>query len=217
MGRSSVLGAGLLAATTLPYLTSSETSLREWITKPSAEEEVKDATGAVIETPGSAPSHPNEQHELWHPKLERPEGEPIGDLNEVFRFDVSAGWVLTRWPRVTTRLATLDLNGYRVPLVTGTKENDLAGSLTYYFNPQHQVQRITFLGKTGDPTHFVQMMQSRYQFQRETVPDPSLHVFKVKEGKQTVSEMRIRPVPTVSAAEPRGRFEVALVIERPDL
>jgi hypothetical protein len=212
MGRTSLLGAGLLAAASLPYLSSPNTGLRQWITSPSAEEQAEESKGAVIATPGGS----GEQgHELYHPKLERPEGQPVNDLSEIFRFDISSGWVLARWPRVTTRLSTLDLNGYRVPLVTGTKENDLAGSLTYYFNQHQQVQRITFLGKTGDPTAFVALMTGRFQFVRELVPDPSLYVYKVKAGKQVVSEMRIRPVPTVSAADPRGRFEVARVIERP--
>lgn len=201
-----------MAAASLPYLTSPDSGLRQWISSPAADEEKAAASGAVIATPGG--TH-EQTHELYHPKLERPEGQPVADLSEVFRFDITAGWVLARWPRVTTRLASLDLNGYRVPLVSGIKESDLAGSLTYYFNPQQQVQRITFLGKTGDPTAFVALMTNRFQFERDLVPDPSLYVYKVKKGKEVVSELRIRPVPTVSAADPRGRFEVALVIERP--
>ena len=62
----------------------------------------------------------------------------------------TSAWVLARWPRVSTRLANLDLQGYRVPLVSGTADGDLAGSLTYYFNSQQRVQRITFIGSTGD-------------------------------------------------------------------
>lgn len=78
------------------------------------------------------------------------EGTPVRDLAEVFRFDVTTDWILRHWPRVSTGLAQLQLQGYRVPLVTGTGEADLAGSLTYYFNARQKVQRITFCGTTGD-------------------------------------------------------------------
>ncbi len=61
----------------------------------------------------------------------------------MLRFDVTVEWVMQRWPRVSTGLPYLQLQGYRVPLVTGTKVADLAGSLTYYFNARQQVQRIT--------------------------------------------------------------------------
>ena len=79
---------------------------------------------------------------------------PLPSLAEVLRFDATVDWVLQRWPRVTTGLPYLQLQGYRVPLVTGTGLADVAGSLTYYFNARQQVQRITFRGTTGDPQRF---------------------------------------------------------------
>ena len=48
---------------------------------------------------------------------------------------------MRRWPRVTT-VPQFALAGLRVPLVTGTQIDDLAGSLTYYFDRTDQVQRI---------------------------------------------------------------------------
>ena len=71
---------------------------------------------------------------------------PLPSLAEVLRFDVTVEWVMQRWPRVTTGLPQLQLQGYRVPLVTGTSLSDVAGSLTYYFNARQQVQRITLRG-----------------------------------------------------------------------
>ena len=67
------------------------------------------------------------------------EGVTARDLGEVIRFDGSPEWVMARWPRVTAGLANLDLQGYRVPLVSGTAQDDLAGSLTYYFDRNQQV------------------------------------------------------------------------------
>ena len=48
---------------------------------------------------------------------------PLPSLAEVLRLDVTVEWVLQRWPRVTTGLPQLQLQGYRVPLVTGTKDD----------------------------------------------------------------------------------------------
>ena len=62
----------------------------------------------------------------------------ILNLADAFSMDKTPLWVLQRWPRVSTGGAQLQLQGYRVPLVTGTGEGDLAGSMTYFFNPQQQ-------------------------------------------------------------------------------
>jgi hypothetical protein len=51
---------------------------------------------------------------------------PIVSLAEVLRFDISPDWVMGRFPRVSTVLAELNLDGLRVPLVTGTSPSDLA-------------------------------------------------------------------------------------------
>ena len=74
----------------------------------------------------------------------------IQPLAAVFRCDITPPWVMSQWSRVSTGLAELDLHGYRVALISGTREGDLAGSLTYYFNIQQRLQRITFQGSTGD-------------------------------------------------------------------
>jgi hypothetical protein len=208
MGRPGLLGLGLAAAIGLPYVTSPDSGLRKWANsvaeKPAA---TRTAATAGLSAAGSAPtaSHP----------VTRPEGQPVTHLGEVFRFDVTTGWVLARWPRVTTRLATLDLQGYRVALVTGTKESDLAGSLTYYFNPDQRVQRIAFKGTTGDTRMLVALLSSQFGFVRTATPDPHLHLYQVKEDREVVSELRIHSISTIKSTDPHGRFQVALVIERP--
>lgn len=144
------------------------------------------------------------------------EGTRVGHLGEVLRFNVTSGWVLQRWPRVSTGLAELPLQGYRVPLVTGTKATDLAGSLTYYFNSQQQVQRITFQGTTGDARELVRLLTTRYEFARRLTNDPGLFVYEVAHpGGKPVSVLKIRPARVVKSSDPRQRFEVDLVMERP--
>jgi len=57
-------------------------------------------------------------------------GPPVADFGEIVRFDISPTWVTSRWPRVTTVTAEAGMEGLRVPIVTGTNTDDLAGSLT---------------------------------------------------------------------------------------
>jgi Family of unknown function (DUF6690) len=141
---------------------------------------------------------------------------PAVAMEEVFRFDHTMAWVLGRWPRVSAGLAELDMQGYRVPLVTGGQTDDLAGSLTYYYNQRQRVQRITFFGRTGDARRLVALLSLRHGFVRELDADPSLFLYRVRENRKVISELRIKPNSVVRADAPFSRFDVALLIERPE-
>ncbi|MCS7305511.1 MAG: hypothetical protein NZ602_10450 [Thermoguttaceae bacterium] len=142
---------------------------------------------------------------------------PRLSFDELFRFDLTIREVLARWPRVSASLADLRLQGYRVPVVTGTSETDLAGALTYYFNPYQQLQRITFQGTTGDGRELVEFLCTRYGFQRRLTNDPSLFVYEVPRlGGPAQSYLRLKLAPTLKADQPHQRFDVWLVIERPE-
>lgn len=140
-------------------------------------------------------------------------GPPASDLGEVLRFDVAPAWVTARWARVTTALADTQLDGLRVPLVSGTSETDLTGSLTYYFDKQQQVQRLTFHGTTGNSTRLVQLLSETYEFKRE----PSLggEVYTRKRHGHATSICRIRTAPVLRADMPNSKLEVLLEINRP--
>jgi hypothetical protein len=141
---------------------------------------------------------------------------PTPSMAEAFSFDVTIDWVLRRWPRVSTGLAEVQLQGYRVPLVTGTAASDLAGSLTYYFNNRQQVGRITFHGVTGDAGALVALLTSRYQFARRLTNDPGLILYEtVNADNRSVGQARIRSSSVVSASQPHSRFTVDLTIDRP--
>jgi hypothetical protein len=164
--------------------------------------------------------------ESWAPDVpqvpsaaERPlrrNGALMYDLAEVLRFDVTPDWIVSRWPRVSAGLAHLPLQGYRVPLVTGIAQDDVAGSLTYYFNAAQQLQRITFSGTTGNTRKLVALITSRFGFARRLVNDASVFLYELpdSDGRAT-SFLWIRPARVVRAMEPHRRFEVAFVIERP--
>ncbi|HVX59329.1 MAG TPA: DUF6690 family protein [Pirellulales bacterium] len=141
---------------------------------------------------------------------------PAVPMEEAFRLNLTTAWVLGHWPRVSAALADVDLQGYRTPLITGTQIDDLAGSLTYYFNKRQRVQRITFFGTTGDTRRLVSLLALRHGFVRELNVDPSLFLYRVRENRKVISELRIKPSSIVRADEPRTRFEVALLIERPE-
>ena len=148
---------------------------------------------------------------------ERPPNDvPIHDLADVLRFDLTPDSVVSRWPRVSAGLAYLELQGYRVPLVTGTAEDDLAGALTYYFDPRQQLDRITFHGTTGNPRRLVDLVTSRFGLARRFVNDASVFLYEIPNPTgQATSFLWIRPAPVVKASDPHHRFQVAMVIQRP--
>ncbi|MBN2476740.1 MAG: hypothetical protein JXB62_19170 [Pirellulales bacterium] len=144
------------------------------------------------------------------------EGPRVQDLAEVLRFDVTSDWILRRWPRVSTGLAHLRYQGYRVPLVTGTQATDLAGSLTYYFDPQQKVQRITFYGTTGDARQLVNLLTTRYRFTHRLANDPGLALYEAKSASGRPSGvLSVTSAGIIKASDPHRKFEVELVIERP--
>ncbi len=205
----------LAGAVSAPYLMSSGVGNLTG-SKPASEEQVSADQGAA-RPDGSAPQAISLPTAAGLPApLPAADGAPPAlPIEEVFRFDLTLAWVLGHWPRVSAGLADVDLQGYRAPLVTGTQPDDLAGSLTYYFNKRQRLQRITFFGTTGDTRRLVALLALRHHFVRELGSDPSLFLYRVREERKVVSELRIKPSSIVRADAPRSRFEVALLIERP--
>lgn len=141
-------------------------------------------------------------------------GKPIENMGEVFRFDITPEWVMARWPRVTSSLADIELSGLRVPLVTGIKLDDIAGSLTYYFDKQRRVQRITFVGTTGDAHRLASLVKQHFDLK----PQPTLGIaLYVRQWNRTpVSALRITASPVVRADQPHTRLNIMLELNRPD-
>jgi hypothetical protein len=175
---------------------------------------------AVPETPPSvaAQQASTSAHEVpASPAATVPASRPRSqnaDLGQFINFAVTPAWVLNQWPRVSASLAEIDFQGYRVPLVTGTQEDDLAGSLTYYFDHQQRVARITFAGSTGDPRKLITLVTGQFGFVQDVSDDPAVVVYAVKWNKKSHSELRIRPVKIVRADDPRNRYDIELSIRR---
>lgn len=141
-------------------------------------------------------------------------GAPVADFGEIFRFDVSPSWVMRRWPRVTSTLAEAGLQGLRVPMVTGTRTDDLAGSLTYYFGPNHQMQRLSFEGYTGDPSRLMALVTQHYQMR----PEPTLGagMYVARWNSVPTSVLRLSLAPVISHSSPHAHMHVMMELNRPD-
>jgi hypothetical protein len=135
------------------------------------------------------------------------------EFAEIFRLDINSAWLMAHWPRVTTGLTELDWHGYRVSLTTGTQEDDVAGALTFYYDKEQVIQKMTFRGLTGDPRKLVWFVTTTYEFKREIVQDPAVQLYRLGKGRKP-SELIIRPATVIRADAPHERFEIDFVIYR---
>jgi hypothetical protein len=142
-------------------------------------------------------------------------GSRVDDLREVMRFDISPDWVLQRFARVSTVLADLQLEGLRVPIVTGTRADDLAGTLTYYFDRTGKLQRVTLHGFTGDPNRLVGTMTQNYDMSRE--PSLEAGVYTKRWNGQPVHFLRMTHAPVVYSDAIHQKYTVFLELNQPNL
>ncbi|MBI1900655.1 MAG: hypothetical protein HYS13_06035 [Planctomycetia bacterium] len=140
---------------------------------------------------------------------------PTLNVAELFRFDITKDWILARWAYVSTLTGQTDLVGYRVPVVTGTRGEDVAGSLTYYFDAQDKLQRITFHGTSAEPRPLIFLLVQQYGFQRKESPQPGAYLYQVPWDGKVHSEFSVRPARVLTAAAPHARYEVQVTLGRP--
>ncbi len=142
-------------------------------------------------------------------------GGPIYDLREVLRFDISPEWVMARFSRVTTVLADTELEGLRVPLVTGIGPTDLAGSITYYFDASGKLQRVMLHAFTGDASRVVATMTQFYGLQAE--PSLDAGVYTRRWNATPVHFLRLTRAPIVYSDALHHKLTVYLELNQPDL
>lgn len=179
-----------------------------------------DAWGMAGQTPGNSTGAtgltPSRLHvDPFNPNPHSLDQMPIVSLAEVLRFDISPDWVMGRFPRVSTVLSELNLDGLRVPLVTGTSPSDLAGTVTYYFDQFKRLKRICVQGNVGDPTRYVAELQQAYQMSQE----PSLggNLYVIKWNGAPTSLLHIAPASVVHSDSPYGRFQLFLELNQAGL
>ena len=151
---------------------------------------------------------------------------PTTNLAEIFRFDIYPNWVKKRWERVSNAPATHDgLRGMRVALVTGTNSNDLHGSLTYHFDANQHLQRISFQGWAGDPSRLIKLLVDQFGFKQQGTMAAGLYVAQNWGSKKGVLILQDPNVirsdnPTQQVAmvleinNPKGKIVLSETVER---
>ena len=139
----------------------------------------------------------------------------INSLAEVLRFDIPPAWVMQNFPTVNTGVGDMNLDGLRVPLITGTRPDDLVGTLTYYFDRFQRVQRISLHAVTGDPTRIGNEIQRNYRLQQQPALGGGLYT-TTWNGTPT-SILHITPATVITAEQQNARFTVFLEINQPGL
>ena len=138
---------------------------------------------------------------------------PPVSLEDALRLDISSVWVTSRWSRVNTVAGETDEMGLRVALVSGTQPTDIAGSLTYYFDQRHQLQRITFTGLTGDESRVITHLMNKFGLRPQPTVAAGLYTASAGPGK--TSQAQVNHLPVVHNGATNARAEVAIEIFRP--
>jgi hypothetical protein len=124
---------------------------------------------------------------------------------------------MSRWPRVSAGLPNENFHALRVPLISGMRNDDIAGALTYYFTPTERCAKITFSGTTGDPTKFTAFMTERFGFKPYTYGQPGVQRYEVRWNGNALSELLVHPAAVVKATNPLARYEVQLSVTDPSV
>ena len=94
-------------------------------------------------------------------------------------------------------------------------EDDVAGSLTYYFDDHHQLQRITFFGVTGNEQRLLALLVNTYRL--KTSPTTGVARYVAGSESQPTSCVTVRHLPVVRADASLAKVEVAVDLRRGDL
>lgn len=156
---------------------------------------------------GAMPTKPEEAPSL--------SGNNVADIRQALRFDLTPPMILERFSRVSTVLADLQLEGLRVPVVTGIRADDLAGTLTYYFDKSGKIQRVNLHGFTGDMTRIITTLTEHYGLTAEPALDAG--VYTKRWNGIPVHLLRITHAPVVFSDAVHQKYTVFLELNQPNL
>jgi hypothetical protein len=140
---------------------------------------------------------------------------PLVDLPDAFRWEATPQWVMSRWPRVSAGLPAEALQGMRVTLISGLRMDDVAGSLTYYFNSSGRLAKLTFSGTTGDPSRLTALLVERYGFKPYLSSEPGMIRYEIRWNGDATSTMIIRPASIVRTSSPYEKYQMLVSISDP--
>ena len=142
---------------------------------------------------------------------------PEHDIRRVFRFDLTPMRIKQRWDRVTSQSIGRNYRSFRVALVTGVNPWDLHGSLTYYFDQNQSLQRISFKGWTGDATHFLKVMNSSINF--ESLPTQWAGAYEARRNgffkRESFAGILMREPAVIRSSVPNERMAIVMELNNP--
>ena len=133
-------------------------------------------------------------------------------LTHLLSFQATPEWIAQNWQGITNCAGELDLRGWRVPYFRSTREDDFAGSVTYYFDRARLVQRISLHGYTSDPSQIVQIATNHYGMRRVHSPEGDLYLASV--DNQPIGGLRIKLAPLLNAEKREQQCELLLELNR---
>jgi hypothetical protein len=136
-------------------------------------------------------------------------------LEEALRLDVTPEWVTGRFVPVTSVIGDSEQLGLRVMLVSGTTPTDVAGSLTYYFDQQHQVERITLHAVTGDHSRLAGLVVSKFGLRPTQTKE--LGLYYGGDLNVPTSSLKVAALPIVRPDAPLAKAQVTLDLNRTDV
>ena len=140
------------------------------------------------------------------------DGGLFSGIDQILSFNTTPTDIANRWALVSFHVKDDGLRSYRVPVVTGEKQDDLAGALTYLFDEQEQLQRIEFLGFTKDASTLINVMKQKFRMTRRPSPREALYV--KSRNKLPVSALRISKSDVINAAAESPSLEVRFELNR---
>jgi hypothetical protein len=141
-------------------------------------------------------------------------GPFVRSLAEILRFDIQPSWVIQQFPQVWRQSAGDNLDAYRATLLSGTRPADVAGALTYFFDRNSTLQRISLDGKTGDPSELIGIASQYFGLRPESELGSPFLVLR-NEKRDVVSILHIQPNAWIRQSQPFHRYQVALELNRP--
>lgn len=123
---------------------------------------------------------------------------------------ITPEWVTSRWSNVLS-VGPLYTRGYRVPLCTGSDISDLIGSLTYYFDRNLELEKITFEGYTGDLDRLILTLK-HFNMSKRTTSDPNILLYETpprKDGSRSYMQSYHRMTP-VTEGIPNTRYHITM-------
>lgn len=132
----------------------------------------------------------------------------LGRFSQVLACGAARNDMMRELKGFTTVTDDKGQQGVRVALVTGDQLDDLAGSLTYWFDHRGRTCRIQFEGVTGDPGRLTSYVMRAQRMSPRGVPVNALFVRDGRAGPRHV--LHISRPRVVNLKTLYGRYQVAL-------